>query len=133
MNPYHFIFYYVQTFWSKRKADARLHGQMAVFFTVLMHVLLLVEVIWDLTGIQLLYLPDLPTYGQRKSVMMLCLVPFLIPFFLYFSKTKAAQINDHYESRGLSDAKQLTWFCLVLVLPFVLLVLLSVLRQNGII
>jgi len=133
MNLYNFIYCYFYTFWEKRGNDGRVVGAAHVLFTVLMHVLLVAEIIQDITGFRLISLPAYGQYGRNRAMYMLFLIPFWMAFWIFYNRERTKRLlKKFYQEYGDElGKKNLQRILLYFILPVVLLIILALVRQNS--
>lgn len=131
MNIYNYIYCFLYTYWEKRATDGRVVGSAAIIFTMLIHILLIVELTHTIAGIQLFVIKSFGTYGENKTIYFLLGIPFWIISYIYYNRKRTKRLlkvyNKSYSSTGILNSFRVI---LYVIFPAVLLILLSVLRQN---
>ena len=131
MNIYNFIYCYFYNLW-KSKGGGRIDASAHVLFAIIIHSLLISEILQDLTGIKMIYLPDYRGAVANKYMYFLFAVPFWATLFLFYSPERTKRLLKKYhlkygEAAGTNTLKIL----LVFILPIILLITLAVIRQRS--
>lgn len=133
MIIYNFIYCFFYKLWEKRGSDGRLNGTGVVFFTLLMHILLIFEIIFDLTGYKISLFPnhDGATYSQRKGFNFIICIPFIIAIWLFYNRNRTDRLLKEYQDCYNGDENKTSLrILLYIVLPTILLIILAVIRQK---
>jgi hypothetical protein len=131
MNIYNFIYCFFYNFW-KSKGGGRIDSSAHVLFSIIIHLLLISEIIWDLTGYNIVSLPNFGEYGRNKIIYFFLVIPFWIALIFFFSKERTKRLlKDYHQKYGESGAKNTFRIMLYFVLPIVLLITLAVIRQKS--
>lgn len=131
MNIYNFIYCYFYNLW-KSKGGGRIDSSAHVLFSLMMHLLLLAEIIQDLTGIKILGLPDYGGHGKNKYTYFLFIIPFWVALVLFYKKERTKRLlKEYYQRYGNAGVKNTIKILLYVVAPTILLIILAVIRQQG--
>jgi hypothetical protein len=134
MNIYNFIYCFFYLFWEKRGNDGRMVGSAHVLFTIMMQFLLLSEIIHDLTGFNIVPLPNYGGAGINKYMYLLILTPFLVALIIYYNKNRTKKLlKDYHENHGNAGRKNTLKILLYVVLPMILGITLAIIRQRNLI
>jgi hypothetical protein len=133
MNIYNFIYCYFHNLW-KSKGGGRIDTSAHVLFAMMMHYLLLSEIIRDLTGFNIVPLPDYGGAGINKYMYLLFLTPFWIALIIYYNKERTKKLlKDYHENHGNAGRKNTLKILLYVVLPMILGITLAIIRQRNLI
>jgi hypothetical protein len=131
MNIYNFIYCYFYNLW-KSKGGGRIDTSAHVLFAIIIHVLLLSEIIQDITGFKIVSLPDYGGHGRNKYVYFLFAIPFWGALVLFYSKERTKQLlKDYHQKYGEAGIKNTIKILLYVVAPTILLITLAVIRQRS--
>jgi hypothetical protein len=135
MNIYDFIYAY---FYNKAEypGPGRLAGSSHVLFALFSHVLLLIEVVYCLTGYKTHLFPETISGSlfHRKQVYFLYCIPFFIISWLFYNKKRTKKIIEKFDNRDEYVMQRDTnRVILYIVVPFLAALLLVFLKQKGII
>ena len=133
MNIYNFTYCFFYKLWEKQGTDGRLSGTGIVFFTLLMHILLILEIIFDLTGHKLSLFPhhEGASYSQRKNFNLIFCIPFIIAIWLFYNRYRTDKLLKEYEIYYEGDESKISLrILLYVVLPPILLLVLALIRQK---
>lgn len=130
MNVYNYTYCYFHNLW-KNKGGGRIDSSAHVLFSVIIHILLLSEIIRDLTGFNLISLPYFGEYGRNKMIYFFLAVPLWLGLFFFYSRERTKRLLKEYQLKyGEEKNKNTLRILLYVVLPTVLLITLAVIRQN---
>jgi hypothetical protein len=131
MNIYNFIYSYFYKFWAKRGNDGRIVGSGHVVFTLLMHILLIGELIRDMTGLNIVNLPNYGQSGKNKTIYFLYLLPFFVLFWLFYNRERTKRLlKEYHDNYGEDGSKNTLKILLYVLAPTILLITLAVIRQQ---
>lgn len=131
MNIYNFIYCFFYKFWEKRGNDGRIVGSGHVLGTVIIHILLLSEIIQDITGFKIVSLPNYGGSGSNKYMYFLFSIPFFIALWLYYNRKRSKTLlKEYYQKYGETGVINTIKMLLYLVFPAMLLITLAVIRQR---
>jgi amino acid permease len=136
MNIYNFIYCFFYNLWEKKGSDGRINGTGVVFFSLLIHILLILEIVYNITGYRISLLPSShgATYGQRKGVNFIICIPFIIAIWLFYNRTRTDRILKQYEKLfDRKEKEQKTRIILYIIIPLISVLILAILRQKGLI
>ena len=132
MNIYNFIYCFFYNYWEKRATDGRVVGSAALVFTLVIHVLFIAELIQLIAGIQLFSIKSFGTYEENKIIYFLFGIPFWIITALYYNRKRTKRLlKKYYQKYGSKGGVNSLRVVFYIILPMILLILLSVLRQNA--
>lgn len=132
MNIYNFIYCYFHKFWQKRSYDGRIVGSAHVLFSVFIHILLIAEIIRNITDVNVISLPDFGTYGRNKTINLILSIPFLIGLWFFYSRERTKRLlKDYHQIYGEAGRKNFIKVLLYFVLPIILLTTLAIIRQRS--
>ena len=134
MNIYNFIYCFFYKLWEKRGSDGRLNGTGIVFFSLLMHIYLMFEIILDITGYKLTLFPNNAEamYSERKSLDFIISIPFIIAIWFFYNRKRTDKLIEEYnEEYGENESKISLRILLYVIVPTILVVFLAVMRQKG--
>lgn len=132
MNIYNFIYCYFHKFWEKRSNDGRIVGSAHVLFSVFIHILLIAEIIRNITGVNVISLPGFGTYGRNKTIYLFLSIPFWIGFWFFYNRERTKHLlKDYQQIYGEAGRKNLIKVILYFILPIVLLITLAIIRQRS--
>jgi hypothetical protein len=134
MNIYNFIYCSFYNLWEKRGSDGRLSATGVIFFTLLIHISLIFEIILDTTGYELSLFPNNPnsTYGDRKTLDFIISIPFLIAIWFFYNRKRTSRLLEEYDEEYGEDERRITLrVFLFVILPVIIAITLSTLRHKG--
>ena len=132
MNIYNFIYSFFYKFWEKRGNDGRIVGAAHVLFSILIHVLLTAEIIWDIIGSNIISLPNFGEYGRNKTMYFFLAVPFWIGLWFFYNRERSKRLlKDYHQKYGETGSKNTLKILLYFFIPIVLLITLAVIRQRS--
>lgn len=130
MNMYNFVFCFFYNVWQKRTGDGRFSGMLHVQFTIMMHLLLLCEIFWDLTGIRPFTFYSFGESGTNKTIWTILLLPTTYIGYVYYTKKRTKTLLEIYERQWMTKFRRRMSVFLIVVLPVSLLIGLSLIRQK---
>ena len=132
MNIYNFIYIFFYKFWEKRGNDGRIVGAAHVLFSILIHFLLIAEIIRDITGFNIISLPNFGEYGINKTMYFFLAVPLWIGLWFFYSRERTKRLlKDYHQKYGETGSKSTLKILLYFVIPILLLITLAVIRQRS--
>ena len=132
MNIYNFIYCFFYRFWEKRGNDGRIVGAAHVLFTFLIHVLLIAEIVQDITGFKIVSLPDYGGAGRNKYMYFLFVIPFWVALVFFYNREHTKRLlKEYHQKYGEAASKNTVKILLYVVIPIVLLISLAVIRQRN--
>ena len=131
MNIYNFIYCYFYNMW-KSKGGGRIDSSAHVLFSILIHVLLIAEIIRDITSFNIISLPNFGAYGINKTMYFFLAVPLWIGLWFFYNRERTKRLlKDYHQKYGEAGSKNTLKILLYFVIPIVLLITLAVIRQNS--
>ena len=131
MNIYNFIYCYFYNMW-KSKGGGRIDSSAHVLFSILIHVLLIAEIIRDITGFNIISLPNFGAYGINKTMYFFLAVPLWIGLWFFYNRERTKRLlKDYHQKYGEAGSKITLKILLYFVIPIVLLITLAVIRQKS--
>ena len=132
MNIYNFIYNFFYKFWEKRGNDGRIVGAAHVLFSLIIHVLLIAEIIRDITGFNIINLPNSRQYGINKTMYFFLAVPLWVGLWFFYNRERTKRLlKDYHQKYGETGSKNTLKILLYFVLPTILLITLVVIRQRS--
>ncbi|HRP90104.1 MAG TPA: hypothetical protein PKX92_08695 [Edaphocola sp.] len=132
MNIYNFIYSFFYKFWEKRGNDGRIVGSAHVLGTIIIHALLIVEIIRDTTGLNLISLPNFGEYGRNKTMYFFLAVPVWIGLWFFYNRERTKRLlKEYHQKYGEAGSKNTFNILLYVVIPIILLITLAVIRQRS--
>jgi len=131
MNIYNFIYCYFYNMW-KSKGGGRIDSSAHVLFSILIHVLLIAEIIRDITSFNIISLPNFGAYGINKTMYFFLAVPLWIGLWFFYNRERTKRLlKDYHQKYGEAGSKNTLKILLYFVIPIVLLITLAVIRQKS--
>ncbi len=131
MNIYNFVYCYFYNLW-KSKGGGRIDTSAHVLFAIIIHVLLISEIILDLTGFKIISLPDYGGAGRNKYMYFLFAIPFWVALIFFYNKERTKRLlKDYNQKYGETRSKNTLKILLYFVLPTILLIALAVTNQRS--
>lgn len=131
MNIYNFIYCYFYNLW-KSKGGGRIDTSAHVLFAVIIHVLLFSGIIQDVTGFKIVSLPDYGGAGRNKYIYVLFAIPFWVALIFFYNKERTKRLlKEYHQKYGEAGKKNTLKVLLYVVVPTILLITLSVIRQGS--
>lgn len=133
MKIYNLVYCFFYELAEKRGSDGRLSATGIVFFALLMHILLILEIIFDLTGHKIALFPyyDGAAYRYRKVFNILICIPFIIVIWLFYNRNRTNRLLKEYEDQYKGDENKTSLrFILYVIAPTILVLILSSIRHK---
>lgn len=130
MNIYHSIYCFFYKLWEKRGTDGRFAGALHLLFMFFMNLLLLDEIYQDLTGYELMKIPEF--ISNSKIILIIIFAPFQMAIMYYFNTDKTSELLEVYENDlAKNESKASLWVLLFVIIPVILILALSSMRHKG--
>jgi hypothetical protein len=130
MTIYNFIYCFFYRLWEK-KGGGRIDSSAHVLFAALIHILLIAEIVQSTTGTKILALPDYGGHGRNKYMYFLFAVPLWIGLCFYFNRKRTKRLlKEYHQKYGKAGSKNILRIMIYLILPTILLIFLTVVRQQ---
>lgn len=130
MNIYHFMYCFFYEKWNKN-GGGRTNSCMHILFVLFIHYLLIMEIIRDVTGHDLMFqLPDFGDKNKNRLSLLVIAFPFFMLIRYYFSVDRTAFLIEKYRSIYGNSKSSYRVFLYVFV-PILLMFTLIFLRQGG--
>lgn len=133
MKIYNLIYCFFYELSENQGRDGRLSAAGIVFFALLMHILLILEIIFDLTGHKIDLFPHYngAAYSHRKEYNMLLCVPFMIVIWLFYNRNRTERLLKEYQDYYKGDENRASLrFILYVIAPTILALILSSIRHK---
>ena len=131
MNIYNFIYCFFYNFW-KSKGGGRIDSSAHVLFSLIIHVLLIAEIVRDITGFNIISLPNFGQYGINKTMYFFFAVPLWVGLWFFYNRERTKRLlKDYHQRYGETGSKNTLKILLYFVLPIILLITLAVIRQRS--
>jgi len=133
MNIYHLIYIY---FYRRNGADlvGKICGSAYVFVALFMQLLLLREIITDITGSNLMIFPDTSgnSHLQSKRTDFLLCIPIVAGIYFFYNNQRIERIIEKFDARDeYMQQRDPNKMILYIVVPAVLTVVFALIRQGG--
>jgi hypothetical protein len=116
----------------KSKGGGRIDSSAHVLFSILIHVLLIAEIIRDITGFNIISLPNFGASGINKTMYFFLAVPLWIGLWFFYNRERTKRLlKDYHQKYGEAGSKNTLKILLYFVIPIVLLITLAVIRQKS--
>ena len=110
--------------WHK-KFKSSFVASSVVGLTISLHILLVLSLVKQLTGLTVMPFLTGYEYGARKWILILCILPLFFALdFLYFRKRKDV-ILESYNGREPFTIKNISLILLMMVVPLILIFVLN--------
>jgi hypothetical protein len=130
MNMYNFIYCFFYIFWEKRGNDGRIIGAIHVVFAIMMHFALIIEMVSTALNKQILNLPSSGGAGRDKVFYVLCIIPFCIIFWIYYSKSRTMNLLKEYKLNHPYKKTNMLKIIALVIVPMMLAIAANIFR-NG--
>jgi len=132
MNIYNFIYSFFYNFWEKRGNDGRIVGAAHVLFSLIIHVLLIAEIIRNITGFNIISLPNYGQYGINKTMYFFFAISLWVGLWFFYNRERTKRLlKDYHQKYGETGSKNNVKILLYFVVPIILLITLAVIRQRS--
>ena len=133
MNIYHLIYVY---FYRRNGADliGKICGSSYVFVAIFMQLLLLREIITDLTGCHFMIFPESSgkSHLQSKGADFLLCIPIVAGIYFFYNNQRIERIIEKFDARDeYIQQRDPNKMILYIVVPAVLTILFALIRQGG--
>lgn len=133
MSIYHLIYIY---FYRRNGADlvGKICGSAYVFVAIFMQLLLLREIITDITGSHLMIFPDSSgsSHLQSKRADFFLCIPIVAGIYFFYNNQRIERIIEKFDARDeYIQQRDPNKMILYIVVPAVLTVVLALIRQGG--
>lgn len=130
MNIYNFIYCFFYSS-AKKRGGGIIDSAAHVLFAMIVHVLLISEIIWDVTGFNVLKLPNYGQYGRNKMMYFLFIIPFWIGLCFFYNKTRTKELVKEYSLKYAQDGrKNIVKILIFMIAPIIVIVALALVRQK---
>ena len=132
MNIYNFIYSFFYRFWEKRGNDGRIVGSAHVLGTIIIHVFLIAEIIRDITGFNIIILPNFGEYGRNKTMYFFLAVPIWVGLWFFYHRERTKRLlKDYHHKYGEAGSKNILKILQYVIAPVILLITLAIIRQKS--
>ena len=92
----------------------------------------MLTIVCDITGFNIISLPDFGEYGRNKTMYFFYAVPLWVGLILFYNKERTKRLlKDYHQKYGETGSKNNVKILLYFVVPIILLITLAVIRQRS--
>lgn len=132
MNIYDFVFCFFHCSWQKRDGDGKFNGVLHVTFTIGIHLLLIYQLIEIISNVKIFSFHNFGSYGKNKLYFMAIGLIILLIIWPFYNRERTKRLlNEYHQKYREAGIKNTMKILLYVVLPTILSITLTVIRQKS--